>query len=208
MKLNGVKQFSWTGPGHQTFCILPNQPSLSESDSILHFATDGSPNLRSTGVFSNNQAIEAASSDTLMRYIHENTIGVNQTFRGPFGKRRGDLMFGSLILFSVVYCDWTASGRSLAFIEEYINTEVLPIYGNTHTTTSVNSLQTTMFRSEARNIIRNAVHASKDDAVIFVGSGCTGAIHKLIHNLNLEQPPVSWLFCFVLIVIDCDSRAV
>ncbi|KAA3677188.1 uncharacterized protein DEA37_0001236 [Paragonimus westermani] len=47
-----------------------------------------------------------------------------------------------------------------------------------------------MFRHEARDIIRNAVRASVDDAVIFVGSGCTGAIHKLIHNLHLEQPPI------------------
>ncbi|XP_047121332.1 uncharacterized protein LOC124804985 [Schistocerca piceifrons] len=37
---------------------------------------------------------------------------------------------------------------------------------------------------------RNAVHASEHDAVIFAGSGCTGAVHKLIHALNLPEPPV------------------
>ena len=42
-----------------------------------------------------------------------------------------------------------------------------------------------------RDIIRNAVHASEHDAVIFVGSGTTGAVHKLIHSLNLTQAPVS-----------------
>lgn len=42
-----------------------------------------------------------------------------------------------------------------------------------------------------RDIIRNAVHASEHDSVIFVGSGCTGAVHKLIHALNLQKPPVS-----------------
>ena len=53
-----------------------------------------------------------------------------------------------LIIFcvSVVYCDYTASGRSLKFIEDYIMTQILPSYGSTHTTTSVTSLQTTLFR--------------------------------------------------------------
>ena len=42
-----------------------------------------------------------------------------------------------------------------------------------------------------RDIIRNAVNASEHDAVIFVGSGTTGAVHKLIHSLNLNHAPVS-----------------
>lgn len=51
-----------------------------------------------------------------------------------------------LALLAVVYCDYTASGRSLQFIEDYILHEVLPCYGNTHTTTSITSLQSTLFR--------------------------------------------------------------
>jgi selenocysteine lyase/cysteine desulfurase len=47
---------------------------------------------------------------------------------------------------AVAYCDYTASGRSLQFIEDYILREVLPSYGNTHTTTSITSLQSTLFR--------------------------------------------------------------
>lgn len=95
-----------------------------------------------------------------------------------------------LSLIVVIYCDYIASGRSLSFIEDFIYSEVLPNYGNTHTMTSVTSLQTTMFRHEARDIVRNAVRASDYDAVFFVGSGCTGAVHKLIHNLHLEKPPI------------------
>nr|CAD7460575.1 unnamed protein product [Timema tahoe] len=120
----------------------------------------------------------------------------------------------------VVYCDYTASGRSLQFIEDYILREVLPCYGNTHTTTSITSLQSTLYslemrylrrlgwfrtvhcstlvcvsldfysRHEARDIFRNAVHASEHDAVIFAGHGCTGAVHKLIHALDLAEPPI------------------
>lgn len=44
-----------------------------------------------------------------------------------------------------------------------------------------------VYRHEARDIVRNAVHASEDDAVIFVGSGCTGAIHKLIHAMDFAS---------------------
>ena len=44
---------------------------------------------------------------------------------------------------------------SLKFIEDYIEEEVLPDYGNTHTTTNVTSLQTTLFRHEARFVKSN-----------------------------------------------------
>ncbi|KRT85714.1 hypothetical protein AMK59_628, partial [Oryctes borbonicus] len=89
-----------------------------------------------------------------------------------------------------VFCDYVASGRSLQFIEEYILREVLPCYGNTHSTTNITALQTTLFRQEAREIIKNGVNASEDDAVIFAGQGCTGAIRKLINALDLKDPPI------------------
>ncbi|PSN33000.1 hypothetical protein C0J52_19749 [Blattella germanica] len=100
------------------------------------------------------------------------------------------LVTSGILFVSVVYCDYTASGRSLQFIEDYILREVLPSYGNTHTTTSITSLQSTLFRHEARDIFRNAVHASEHDAVIFAGHGCTGAVHKLINALDLSDPPI------------------
>jgi selenocysteine lyase/cysteine desulfurase len=103
----------------------------------------------------------------LIKYIDDNIIGKNNAFLGPFGRRK------------VVYCDYAASGRSLQFIEEYISREVLPSYGNTHSTTSITSLQSTNFRQEARDIIKNAANASDADAVIFTGHGCTDALQKL-----------------------------
>ncbi|XP_013390956.1 uncharacterized protein LOC106159276 [Lingula anatina] len=117
-------------------------------------------------------------SAKLFRYIEGNVIGNDKIFSGPYGNRQ------------VVYCDYTASGRSLGFIEDYIKEQVLPDYGNTHTTTTVTSLQSTLFRHEARDIIRNSVNASEHDAVIFAGSGCTAAVHKLMHALHLTEPPV------------------
>lgn len=119
-----------------------------------------------------------ARPEELVKFVAENIIGAEAVFSSSFGPRK------------VVYCDYTASGRSLGFIEDYIQSEVLPQYGSTHTTATVTALQTTLFRHEARDIIRNATQASEYDRVVFVGSGATGALHKLIHGLALDCPPV------------------
>lgn len=111
----------------------------------------------------------------MFKYIRDNVIGSDLVVKGPYGPVK------------VVYCDFTASGRSLTFIEDYIRNYVQPFYGNTHTTTSINSRQTSRFRDDAREHIRNAVNATDDDVVIFTGTGCTGAIHKLIGGLDLKN---------------------
>ena len=70
---------------------------------------------------------------------------------------------------------------------------MLPTYANTHTTQSITGLQSTLFRHEARQIVRNAVRASENDAVIFCGSGATGAIQLLISAMALPTPPVVFI---------------
>ncbi len=88
----------------------------------------------------------------------------------------------------MVYADYTASGRSLSFIEDYIRDKVLPFYANTHTETSYTGAHTTALREQSRQIIRQALNGSEDDQIIFCGPGATAAINKLIDILNLRLP--------------------
>ena len=53
------------------------------------------------------------------------------------------------------------------FIEDFLHTEVMPLYANTHTETSGTGLQTTRFREDARDIIHRAVGGAEDDIVLF-----------------------------------------
>lgn len=112
----------------------------------------------------------------LIEYIRDSVIGEDEVVHGPFGPRR------------VTYADYTASGRALGFIEDYIREAVLPLYANTHTESSGTGLQTTRFREEARDIVRSCVGANENHVVLFCGSGSTGAIDRLIRVLGLRIP--------------------
>ncbi len=120
----------------------------------------------------------AGDTEALLRLIRDSVIGDDHVMETPYGRRR------------VTYADYTASGRALTFIEDFIRDEVLPSYANTHTESSGTGLQTTRLREEAREIIREAVGGGDDCVVIFAGSGCTGAIAKLIGVLGLRVPSV------------------
>ena len=121
--------------------------------------------------------VPGVDPEALIRLIHDSVIGDDEAFAGPFGVRR------------LTYADYTASGRSLSFIEDYIREQVMPLYANTHTESSGTGRQTTRFREDARDIIREAVGATRNEhAVIFCGSGSTAAVDKLIGILNLRVP--------------------
>ena len=58
----------------------------------------------------------------LLGYIGDNVIGSNHNtlLRTVFGEKPH------------LYVDYTASGKSLRFIEDYISTQIMPLYANTH----------------------------------------------------------------------------
>ncbi len=113
---------------------------------------------------------------TLIERIRHSVIGSRTPISTPFGEK------------PLIYADYTASGRSLGFIEDFIREQVLPFYANTHTETSFTGAQTTALREQARSIIRRAVNGGSDDQVIFCGAGATAAINKLIDIMNLRLP--------------------
>lgn len=113
----------------------------------------------------------------LVDLIRASVLGADTAVATPFGLRR------------VTYADYTASGRSLGFIEDFIRQQVLPLYANTHTEASGTGRQTTRFREDARAIVRSCVGASvAEHAVIFAGSGSTGAIDRLVSILGIRIP--------------------
>ncbi len=116
------------------------------------------------------------NNTALIHSIRNAVIGERSILNTTFGSK------------PLVYADYTASGRSLSFIEQYIQNKVLPYYANTHTETSYTGAQSTALREQAREIIRQAINARAEDQIIFCGAGATAAVNKLIDILNIKLP--------------------
>lgn len=111
-----------------------------------------------------------------LSYIRSNIVGEGVVIPTAYGSRR------------TTYCDYAASGRLYQPIEDRLRVLVGPTYANVHSDTSFVGAQTTAYREEARQIIKDAVGATDEDAVIFVGSGMTGAINTLVNCMGLSVP--------------------
>lgn len=108
--------------------------------------------------------------------FRQNIIGIDQTFRGPFGEK------------PIIYADWIASGRLYGPIEEKMASVFGPFVGNTHTETSVTGTSMTRAYRQARNIIKQHVNAGPNDIIIAAGSGMTGVINKLQRIIGVRVP--------------------
>lgn len=104
--------------------------------------------------------------------VAKGLIGKGVEIETPFGRRR------------MVYADYVASGRALAQVENFILTEVLPFYANSHTEASHCGAHVTRLRREARAAIAAACGAGPEHAVIFAGSGATAGLNRLVALLG------------------------
>jgi selenocysteine lyase/cysteine desulfurase len=113
-----------------------------------------------------------------LAWLRQDIIGRNKQFPTPFGKK------------PLVYADYTASGRSLYHIENYM-LYLQQYYANTHTEDDFTGKIMTTLMHQAEKEIKQAVNAGKCGKIIFCGSGATAAITKLQQILGVYWPPAT-----------------
>jgi selenocysteine lyase/cysteine desulfurase len=123
-------------------------------------------------------AIGGTGEEEKVEWLRSQLIGKDAEFDTPFGRR------------ALTYADQTASGRSLRYIEDYLVTEVLPFYGNTHTEDSHVGSKTTRLVHKATRYVKRCMGAGPGDALLFCGSGTTAAIKRLQEVMGVAVPSV------------------
>ncbi|MBT8094084.1 MAG: aminotransferase class V-fold PLP-dependent enzyme [Gammaproteobacteria bacterium] len=111
-------------------------------------------------------------------YLRQQIVGVDSTFQTPFGERL------------MVYCDYTASGRCLRFVESYLQ-GLQRIYANTHTEDDITGRSMSQLLHEAEEAIKASVNAGPQGRIIACGTGATGAIDKLQQIVGVTLPPAT-----------------
>lgn len=111
-------------------------------------------------------------------FLRDQIIGNSYCFQTPFGKRL------------LTYADYTASGRSLKFIENYL-IKIQAYYANTHTEDDASGRSMTRLLHLAEQSIKQNLNATDNCYLIPVGTGATGAIGRLQQILGVYIPPAT-----------------
>jgi selenocysteine lyase/cysteine desulfurase len=118
--------------------------------------------------------VKKTSLESFFAEFRRNILGQQQMFESPFGEKK------------MIYADWTATGKAYQPIEECLQQQVMPFLANTHTETTISSTLMSKAYNEAKLIIKEHVHATNQDVLIFCGSGMTSAVNKLQRILGLK----------------------
>ena len=111
-------------------------------------------------------------------FLRQQIVGVDSTFKTPFGERL------------MVYCDYTASGRCLRFVESYLQS-LQRVYANTHTEDDITGRSMTQLLHEAEEAIKKSVNAGPSGRIVACGTGATGAIDKLQQIVGVALAPAT-----------------
>ena len=114
-----------------------------------------------------------------IHYLRDQMIGADARINTPFGERL------------MVYCDYTASGRCLRFVEAYLQS-LQRVYANTHTEDDITGRSMSQLLHEAEQAIKDSVNAGPGGRIIACGTGATGAIDKLQQIIGVALPPAMY----------------
>ncbi|TVR90020.1 MAG: aminotransferase class V-fold PLP-dependent enzyme [Spirochaetaceae bacterium] len=131
----------------------------------------------------------------LWDFVRQDMIGSDATIQTPFGER------------VLSYADFTASGRGLHSIEQYIN-GLLRHYANTHTEDDATGRITSQRLAQAEQLIKERLGADENYKLISVGAGATAAIIRLQQILGIYLPPATRERLSSAGLIDFQSPAV
>ena len=120
--------------------------------------------------------MEPISGNTFdLDYLRAQIVGVDTSIDTPYGRRL------------MLYADYTASGRSLHFVEDYVLRQ-LQLYANSHTEDDTSGRVTTELLHQAEECIKQAVNAGPDGRIIACGTGATGAIDRMQQLVGVKLP--------------------
>ncbi|MFO7732047.1 MAG: hypothetical protein R6X21_00180, partial [Candidatus Aminicenantes bacterium] len=120
------------------------------------------------------------------RSLRDEIVGIDATVPTPFGERL------------MVYCDYTASGRSLQFIERYL-LRLQRHYANSHTEDDITGRSMTRVLRQAERAIKEAVNAGPAGRIVSVGFGSTAAIDRFQRIIGTALPPATRELLFSLV---------